>query len=238
MDKQSLELLLAQGESIEGIAKRFGKDPSTVSYWVAKHGLRSPYAEKHAAKGGLEKERLEVLVEGGMTIAEIAAQVGLSKGTVRHWMRVHGFRTARARGERMMVARAAKNAGLLTVTMSCRSHGDTEFVLEGRGYYRCKQCRTESVVRHRQKVKAILVEEAGGRCAVCGYSRHLQALQFHHLDPKRKRLGLSSFGVTHSLARLREEAKKCVLLCGNCHVEVEIGAASLPDTVRTEPPDA
>jgi IS30 family transposase len=32
VDKQSLELLLAQGESIERIAKRVGKDPSTVSY--------------------------------------------------------------------------------------------------------------------------------------------------------------------------------------------------------------
>jgi transposase-like protein len=39
MDKHSLELLLAQGISIERIGKRFGKDPSTVSYWVKKHGL-------------------------------------------------------------------------------------------------------------------------------------------------------------------------------------------------------
>jgi len=42
MDNQSLELLLGQGLSIERIAKRFGKDPSTVSYWMKKSGLESP----------------------------------------------------------------------------------------------------------------------------------------------------------------------------------------------------
>ena len=228
MDKQSLELLLAQGVSIERIAKRFGKDPSTVSYWMHKHGLVSPYRERHAAKDGISRKRLEELVEAGSTIAEIAEEVGLSKGAVRHWLRVHGLRTKRARGERMKIARAAKKAGLVRVSMACPRHGDSEFVLEGRGYYRCIRCRAESVVRHRQKVKAVLVQEAGGQCVVCGYSRHVRALEFHHLDPDLKRLGLSSQGVTYSLARLRAEAKKCVLLCANCHREVEDGVASLP----------
>jgi hypothetical protein len=80
-------------------------------------------------------------------------------------------------------------------------------------------------------VKAILVEEAGGCCVICGYARHHQALQFHHLDPRQKRLNLSAQGISYSLASLRAEAKKCVLLCANCHTEVEIGAAALPATV-------
>jgi transposase-like protein len=83
VDKASLELLLAQGVSIEKIARRFDRDPATISYWVRKHGLESPYRGKHAAKGGIEKERLETLVDDGATIAEIAADVGVSKATVR-----------------------------------------------------------------------------------------------------------------------------------------------------------
>ncbi len=90
---------------------------------------------------------------------------------------------------RPRVAGAARDAGMLTTTMTCPRHGTTEFVIEGRGYYRCKRCRADGVVRHRQKVKAILVEEAGGRCVICGYARHLQALQFHHVDPGDKRPG-------------------------------------------------
>jgi transposase len=208
MEKQSLESLLGQGVSVEQIAKRFGKDPSTVSYWMKKYGLVSPYREKHAAKGGIEKGRLEALVGAGMTIAEIADAIGRSKATVRHWMRRYGLRTGRARGRRPAeLARANKEAGRLTVTMTCTRHGETEFLLEGRGYYRCKRCRSASVVRHRQKVKTTLVEDAGGACLICGYSRNLKALQFHHIDPAEKRLELSGQGVTYSLEVLRQEAR-------------------------------
>jgi transposase len=228
MEKAALEYLLNQGVSIEQIGKRFGKDRSTISYWMEKYGLVSPYREKHAAKGGIERERLEALVERGMTIAEISREVGLSKGTVRHWMMVYGLRTIRARGERTSIAQAAKEAGRLTITMTCRHHGETEFILESRGYYRCKRCRAEAVVRHRQQLKSTLVQEAGGRCCICGYERFVGALEFHHLDPSQKRLALSSQGVTYSLDRLRAEAKKCVLLCANCHAEVENGGAALP----------
>ena len=72
MDKHSLQLLLAQGVSVERIAVRFGKDPSTISYWLQKYGLKSPYAAKHAAKGALDRQQLEECVQSGMTIAEIA----------------------------------------------------------------------------------------------------------------------------------------------------------------------
>jgi hypothetical protein len=104
-------------------------------------------------------------------------------------------------------------------------------VIEGRGYYRCKRCRAESVAAHRRRLKSILVQEAGGRCCLCGYDRHPRALEFHHLEPAEKRRTVSGGGVTASLEALRAEARKCVLLCANCHAEVEAGAVELPDTV-------
>jgi transposase-like protein len=42
MDRDSLTLLLAQGVSVEQMARRFGKDPSTISYWMQKFGLEAP----------------------------------------------------------------------------------------------------------------------------------------------------------------------------------------------------
>jgi transposase len=54
MEKDSLVTLLSQGLSVEKIAKRFGKDSTTVSYWMVKYGLDAPNNEKHAAKGGIE----------------------------------------------------------------------------------------------------------------------------------------------------------------------------------------
>ena len=82
------------------------------------------------------------------------------------------------------------------------------------------------------RVKAILVKEAGGICHLCGYSRSMRALHFHHLDPGEKRLEINAGGAGVSLERLREEAKKCVLLCSNCHAEVEHGLVALKPADR------
>jgi IS30 family transposase len=79
MDKASLEVLLARGLSLEEIGRRFDRHPSTVAYWMRKHGLVAAKADKRAGRGGLALERLRPLVETGMTIAEIAAEVERSK---------------------------------------------------------------------------------------------------------------------------------------------------------------
>jgi 5-methylcytosine-specific restriction endonuclease McrA len=112
--------------------------------------------------------------------------------------------------------------------MRCSRHGDTDFWLSGRGYYRCKRCRSDAVARRRRKVKAILVAEAGGACCICGYDRNMRALHFHHLEPLQKRHEINAKGVAIALEKLRVEAQKCVLLCSNCHAEVEDGMASVP----------
>src|SRR6202046_619315 len=100
MDKDALQLLLAQGVSVEQIGRRFGRNPSTVSYWMRKHGLEAPNRAKHAAKGGIARGHLTQLVGGGMTIGEIAEAVGLSKGAVRHWLGRYGLQTRHRRGRR------------------------------------------------------------------------------------------------------------------------------------------
>ncbi len=226
MDKASLETLLAQGLSLERIAKRFGKDPSTISYWMKKHGLVSPYREKHAAKGGLQREQLEELVEAGASIASISEQLQRGHATVRHWLAKYGLET-RATARRR-TTRAARDSGMLTVQSVCRYHGLVEFCLEGRGAYRCSACRKEAVAKRRRRVKEILVQEAGGACAICGYDAWIGALQFHHRDPVDKEFEISGAGITRSLGRARVEARKCVLLCSNCHAEVEAGRKTLP----------
>jgi hypothetical protein len=72
-------------------------------------------------------------------------------------------------------------------------------------------------------VKERLVEEAGGCCVACGYDAYAGALQFHHVDPSQKRFGLARGGLTRPWREVVLEARKCVLLCGNCHAEVEAG---------------
>jgi transposase len=236
VDKGSLEVLLGRGMTVEEIAGRFGKHPSTVAYWMRKHGLAAVNREKHSAKGALSRQQLKVLVDAGVSVTDIASAVGRSKTTVRHWLRRYELQTRRAIERRPPdLADQAKQNGLAEVKMVCRRHGETEFCLEGRGYYRCKRCRSESVARHRRRLKETLVREAGGACVLCGYKRCMAALEFHHLDPSQKRLTISRNGATLSLAVLREEARKCALVCSNCHAELGVGAATIPDTVGGAP---
>ena len=45
---------------------------------------------------------------------------------------------------------------------------------------------SKAVVNWRRRKKIELVEYKGGKCERCGYNKTIQALQFHHLDPKEK----------------------------------------------------
>jgi predicted transcriptional regulator len=175
---------------------------------------------------GIEYDKLAALVEQGLTVREIAAELGRTPLTVRRWLTRHGLRTlATQRREQTQAARRSRQK---TVTRICRHHGASVFVVDRAGYFRCRRCRAERVSRRRRKVKEILAAEAGGACRICGYARYIGALQFHHVDPSEKRLGFATGGVAASIDALRAEASKCVLLCSNCDAEVEAGVTPLP----------
>lgn len=151
----------------------------------------------------------------------MAARLGVGYTTVRYWMRRHGLATPRAR--RLADTAAARAAGLAEARGRCPLHGDVTLIRRGRDGFRCPYCRREAVATRRRRVKRILVEEAGGACARCGYAENVAALHFHHADPATKTFALASQGVTRALDAARSEARKCVLLCANCHAEVEAG---------------
>jgi transposase len=221
MDRDLLEELLARGLSLAAIGRRVGRHEATVAYWVGKHGLLAANRAKHLPRGGISRDELRNLVDAGLSAGEIADRVGLSKTTVRHWLREYGMATQWA------ARRQASSRGELQMDLYCPSHGLTKFVRRSKGGYRCAKCRSEAVSRRRRKVKLVLVEEAGGCCAVCGYDRCASALEFHHLVPSDKRFSLSHRGVARSLEKARAEAGKCALLCANCHAEVEAGKTKL-----------
>jgi transposase len=221
MQKEFLEECLAEGMSLEAIGKRVGKHESTVSYWMKKYGLEAARAEKHAAKGAPSKEEMERLLAAGLSLREIGHRLDRSLASVRHWMGKYGLDPAPRR-------KRGSEDGEREMSSQCKRHGTTMFVREGSGYYRCKRCRAERVGQRRRTIKRKLVAEAGGKCVICGYDRCQQVLQFHHLDPSTKEFHLAERGASRSLARSRAEARKCVLLCANCHGEVEAGVTAVP----------
>lgn len=221
MERDWLEAELAAGRSIESIAREVGKHPSTVAYWATKFGFTSRHAARHQPRGGIERGELASLVERGLSVRQIAAKLHLSPTTIRHWLRRYALQTLPA------AYRIESSSGVAGSMRRCRRHGWARFVRSASGHQRCVRCRSDAVTKRRRRVKAILVDEAGGRCVLCGYDRYAGALQFHHVEPNGKRFSLADGGLARALEAAREEAAKCVLLCGNCHAEVEAGVATI-----------
>lgn len=167
-------------------------------------------------------------VDAGLSIAQLAERFDCSKGSVRYWLSKYGLKTRnRPKRESSPSVLAARAAGAVSARLGCPTHGVTDFVIDVNGTYRCRACRASDVVRRRRKVKQTLVAEAGGCCQLCGYDRFQGALAFHHLDPQTKSRTIANRGVTVSIETLRAEASKCVLLCHNCHAEVEGGVTQV-----------
>ena len=105
----------------------------------------------------------------------------------------------------------------------CKKHGLSEYVQEGSGYFRCKKCRSESVIKNRKNRKQKLVKYFGGKCQICGYNKCVAALDFHHKNPEEKDFGISASGLCRSWEKMLAEANKCILVCCRCHAEIESG---------------
>jgi hypothetical protein len=226
MDCDQLRVWIEEdGLSLPQIGALVGRPPSTVAYWVTKYGLVANGRDRYAPRGGLMRQQLEPLVEAGATLQEIAHALERSISTVRYWLNRYGLKTnpRRRRNEVLEALRAGKTQ----VELNCPRHGPTRFFIWTEETPRCARCNSEAVANRRRRVKEILIKEAGGACRLCGYDRHPSALQFHHLDPSTKRFGLSGKGITRSISAVRREAEKCVLLCANCHAEVEAGYVQL-----------
>lgn len=226
MDRQWLEACLAAGMSLDVIGERVGRHPSTVSYWLKKHGLQAVGQGCHAPKGSMDQARLRDLVESGASIREISTELGIGYSTTRYWLRRCGLETDR--GVRRREGAAARKAGLREAHLKCATHGRAIFQWRSDGGFRCRQCNAMAVAERRRLVKRQLVNEAGGACCICGFSRHPRALQFHHLDPTTKKFHLAHQGLTRGIGEMRAEAAKCLLLCANCHALVEAGVEKAP----------
>jgi hypothetical protein len=60
----------------------------------------------------------------------------------------------------------------------------------------------------------------GGQCQVCDNNK-LHQLTFHHLDPQEKEFTTSSLFFRRKKNLIIKEMLKCIILCANCHAEVE-----------------
>ena len=79
------------------------------------------------------------------------------------------------------------------------------------------------VIEFRKRIKVALVKAFGGKCQVCGQEHPEYIFDFHHLDPSTKSFGIGSATTTRSKDSYADEAKKCIMVCANCHRYIENG---------------
>lgn len=105
----------------------------------------------------------------------------------------------------------------------------------------CKECRNKSrrenprtnqyaVDRercYREKMNNLKISIG---CQVCGYNKTHFALHFHHLNPAIKKYTIAA--AIHKVLnreKMIEELKKCIVVCGNCHGEIELKLLNVDD---------
>jgi hypothetical protein len=72
------------------------------------------------------------------------------------------------------------------------------------------------------KCKKILNELKINGCSICGYNKNPNCLDFHHVNPKNKKFPLMIGNIyAHSNEKIIKELNKCILLCKNCHYDIE-----------------
>jgi len=91
-----------------------------------------------------------------------------------------------------------------------------------------------AVAKRRKVLRQKAIVYKGGECAICGYHKCAQTLEFHHLAPNEKDFGISAKGYTRKWEKIQQELDKCVLLCANCHREVHEGMTQLPRVIEVE----
>ena len=74
----------------------------------------------------------------------------------------------------------------------------------------------KAVAKRRRKIKLLAIEYKGGKRQICGYNKYPGAFNLHHI------YGDKSFGI----------GDKCILVCANCHREIEAGITQPSEEIR------
>ena len=105
-------------------------------------------------------------------------------------------------------------------------------VKDKRSYADRREYLIQAVSNRRRRIKLDAVALLGGMCQICHYSKHPGVLDFHHIDAATKSFAISGGGLSRSWLSIESELKKCVLVCANCHREVELGITRCPPVYK------
>ena len=82
------------------------------------------------------------------------------------------------------------------------------------------------IKKFRKNRKELMLKGFGGKCQICGYNKCNSALEFHHINPEEKDFTFSNT-LLIQWEKVKEELKKCICVCANCHREIHEGLINI-----------
>lgn len=96
------------------------------------------------------------------------------------------------------------------------------------------ETNSNKVKNWRRNTKIRIVQAMGGCCQICNYNNCYQALEIHHIQPDMKDINFSKLiSNPRKWEEIKEELKKCILLCCRCHREVHFGHVEIPQNYNS-----
>lgn len=177
------------------------------------------------------KEKYEKLIELGYSTHRMARELGIGQCTIRYWLKKFGLKT-NPRLTCYPITNKTVTDKSIRICSQCKEQKavNTEnFYINKKGKVHgwCRSCNDRITLDKQRKLKLKSLEYKGGKCVICGYTKCLSALDFHHVDPTKKEFTISQLR-TYSWEKIQKELDKCVCLCKNCHAEVHSGSVVVP----------
>jgi DNA-binding CsgD family transcriptional regulator len=223
--KEKILELRQKGYTVNQIVNELGCAKSTVSYHINNHNLGGSV---NGFLFGISQETIDTIKKlrlENKTYSEILSLIDISEDKLVKICKIlklnfniknliaKNLNKDEVKKLYLEIKSKKKVAKILGV-----SHDTITKLLNGFLIVKNKRTKTEAVISWRKRKKAELVEYKGGKCEKCGYDKCVQALQFHHLNPKEKDFAVG--GKSYSFERLKKEVDKCIMVCANCHIEI------------------
>lgn len=172
----------------------------------------------------MQKELLEQFIKDGLSANKIAKETKKALTTIRYWLRKHGLTTRFLSFKDPLHSRTT-STGIITekkcpVCELIKPADQFHYRKNGEGISPyCKTCSNAHTTYKQKAFKLKCIEYKGGECEFCGYSKCVDALEFHHRNPKEKDFHMAQASTRNFTESIMKELDKCSLLCSNCHKE-------------------
>lgn len=153
----------------------------------------------------MDKNKLQELVNEGISANEIGRILGVGHSTIRYWCKKYDIKLN-------IFPTRIKQYEYSNEKERCRMKNK-----RWRQKYpeKVKEMWQKARKRNRNK-KTRFVLKMGGKCSKCGYDKNIASLDLHHIDPSEKKHHPSR-ALRLSYKTVEEEFNKCIILCANCH---------------------